>query len=212
MRCLNAECRKKFEPTTPNQRVCSFVCSIAAIRQQNTIKKYIKEEKKIQKKIDKAKKIDIMSVDAYRSKVIQPLVNKVARLIDYGLPCIATGKHGKINGGHYISVGANRSVCLNLHNIHRQSFESNHFKSGDNVKYMEGIIREYGQDYADLVKGLHRIKRKFQKVELMVMKDTLKDIIKELEAENKTLKEPRSPEQRISLRTYYNMQLGYYEN
>ena len=98
----------------------------------------------------------LMSVDKYRADVIQPIFNEIARLIDWGLPCIATGNFGKMNGGHRISVGANRSVCLNLHNIHRQCFESNHHKSGDPDKYDIGLEKEYGLDYVEFIKSLHQ--------------------------------------------------------
>ena len=70
--------------------------------------------------------IQLMKPDQYRATYLQPKINEISRLIDFGQPCIATGNtKGKMNGGHYISVGANRTLSLNLHNIHLQSEHSN---------------------------------------------------------------------------------------
>ena len=67
-----------------------------------------------------------MSSDGYRSKIIQPIINEIARLIDYGHGCICTGsKNGKMNAGHYISVGSNDTLRFHLENIWLQSMHSN---------------------------------------------------------------------------------------
>ena len=36
-------------------------------------------------------KVKILSADGYRKAYIQPKINEIARLIDFGQPCIATG-------------------------------------------------------------------------------------------------------------------------
>jgi hypothetical protein len=51
------------------------------------------KEREVKKKNAKEKKkmtIDIMSDDKYRSCVLQPVINEIARIIDFGQPCIAT--------------------------------------------------------------------------------------------------------------------------
>mgnify|MGYP003539733037 FL=1 len=116
----------------------------------------LKEQKRTSVEQKKKMTIDIMSDDKYRSSVLQPVINEIARLIDFGQPCIATENYGKENGGHYISVGANRTICINLHNIHIQSFESNHWKSGDTLKYQGGIRKVYGEDYLAFMDGLQK--------------------------------------------------------
>ena len=154
----------------------------------------------------------LMSADRYRADVIQPIFNEIARLIDWGLPCIATGNYGKMAGGHYISVGANRSICLNLHNIHIQSFASNSWKGGDNIKYEQGIISIYGQDYLDFMKSMHQTPlQKWTKETL----DEIKE--KAVEQRNKLKKEIEegivlNPIQRIEKRTEINNIIGIYKN
>jgi len=130
----------------------------------------LKAKKKVKHKKQQAKTKglrQLMSVDAYRAKVLQPVINEIARLIDYGQPCIASGRTtGKMAGGHRKSVGTNRGIALNLHNIHIQSFESNSFRGGDERAYDAGIVREYGDTYLDYLISLENYTAKFSKAEL----------------------------------------------
>src|SRR5690606_23978318 len=67
-------------------------------------KKVEKQQRKKSKEEKEKLKLRLISPDKYRAKYVQPLINKIARLIDYGNPCIATGNfEGKMAGGHYTS-------------------------------------------------------------------------------------------------------------
>ena len=149
-----------------------------------------------------------MSSDAYRSKVIQPIINEIARLIDYGQPCIASGRYiGKMAGGHFVSVGANRSVSLNLHNIHIQSFESNSFKSGDESNYRLGIIKTYGQDYFDFMDSLRHLKGIDLSKSIL---SEIKPVITQIRNDLKHNPIKRTPKERIELRNEINEKIGIY--
>jgi len=169
-----------------------------------------KQVKADQSKVKIEKSIELMSCDEYRSKYVQKTINEIARLIDYGQPCIATGKYnGKMNGGHYHAVGSNRTLALNLHNIHIQSFESNHFKSGDNLLYKEGLIKTYGLDYFERIEALKQIKPiKLTKSELIEIKKIAGGIRNNL----KNNLETYPPKERINIRDLINQQLGIYES
>ena len=91
-------------------------------------KKETKHKERLQ---DQKQKIDLMSLSKVKSTMIQPKINELVRIIDNGQPCIATGNFGKMNAGHFYHAGGSSQIRFNLHNIHIQSFESNHFKSGD---------------------------------------------------------------------------------
>lgn len=166
--------------------------------------------RKFKAKKDKEKSIEIMSVDEYRSKYVQPIFNEIARLIDYGQPCIATGYYtGKMNGGHYIAVGTNRTLALNLHNIHIQSFSSNSWKGGDNVKYRNGLLRVYGQEYLDRVDALQQIKPiHLSKEDLIEIKNKA---IKIRNGLRESLVE-RLPHERIDLRDVLNRSIGIFND
>lgn len=173
-------------------------------------------EKRTQKEIRKKErqrkektKVELMSADDYRAKYIQPKINKIARMIDQGHPCIATGNFGKMNGGHYISVGANRTTALNLHNIFIQSFESNHFKSGDTLKYQNGLKQVFGEEYFEFVESLKSTPPiKFTKEDFKQILPRLKKISQILENDD----EIRNPTERIRLRNWANKELGVYKN
>lgn len=171
-------------------------------------KKVEKENKKAQSEKDSRTKIEIMSNDKYRANYVQPIFNEIARIIDFGESCIATGNFGKMNGGHYVSVGSNRTTALNLHNIHIQSFESNHHKGGDPRKYRLGLIERYGNDYFEYIENLQGHKA------LHLTKGDLIELAKkagEIRSELKRDEEQRTPKERIELRNKINIQLGIYD-
>lgn len=171
-------------------------------------KKTEKEKKKELKKEKRQKKIELMGVDKYRAEILQPIINEIARLIDYQCPCIASGLYeGKQSGGHYHSVGSNRTIALNLHNIHVQSFYSNCARGGDNIRYRNGLIRTYGQEYMDMVESLSKISSiHLTKQELIEIKKKASAIRLELKANLKY----RTPKERIQLREKINKKLGIY--
>lgn len=190
--CDEIDCKTKYAMSVVDKQ---------KLQKQNAEKKKRAEEKK-------QMSIDIMSDDKYRSKILQPVFNEIARLIDFGQPCIATENYGKENGGHYISVGANRTICLNLHNIHIQSFESNHWKSGDTIKYQSGIRRVYGENYLEFMDGLQKhLPIQLRKKEMIELYEVACKIRNKLR-KNTAI---RTPKQRIELRNQINLELGIYQ-
>lgn len=175
---------------------------------KNLIPQAKKDVQKKQRKETAQKKVDLLSADAYRAKYVQSIFNEIARLIDHEQPCIATGNYGKMAGGHYHSVGSNRTTALHLHNIHIQSFQSNGPKGGDNIKYREGLKTIYGQDYMDYVESLVQIPPiKLLKDDLIVLKGKASKI------RNRLKKNPvrLPPKARIRMRESINQELGIYE-
>lgn len=175
--------------------------------QKNIIPRAKKKVARERKKRDKQAKIDLLSGSAFRSKFLQPKINLIARLIDFGQPCIATKTFGQMHGGHYLSVGSNLTTALNLHNIHVQSAHSNKWKAGDPIKYREGIIEIYGKKYMEFMDGLKATPAlRLSKPELEELYTTASYIALEL---NKT-KRARLPKERILLRNEINKTLGIY--
>lgn len=82
---------------------------------------------------------------------------KLARMIDnrFNYNCIDCDRpFGKQqDGGHFNSKGKNRSLAWNLHNIHSQRSECNcnGLGGGRERQYYDGLIKRYGQDYAEMV-------------------------------------------------------------
>ena len=179
-----------------------------AYAQSSAKSKVFKNQVKKQNQERQKTKIELMTADKYRSTYLQPIINEIARLIDFGQACIATGDFGKMNGGHYISVGANRTTALNLHNIHIQSFASNHHKSGDPIKYRLGLIERYGNDYFEYVEFIQQHKP------LHITKKDMIEITKKatfIRNELKRNEEQKTAIERIELRNQINLKLGIYE-
>jgi len=204
-------CKLAFEPKNNFIPVCDSIDCKTQYAMSVVEKSKSAKEREVKKKNAEEKKkmtIDIMSDDKYRSSVLQPVINEIARLVDFGQPCIATENYGKENGGHYISVGANRTICLNLHNIHIQSFESNHWKSGDTLKYQGGIRKVYGEDYLAFMDGLQKHPPiQLRKNEMIEIHENACKIRLKLRKNEKL----RSPKERIELRNQINLELGIYQ-
>lgn len=204
-------CKDKFTPIRSTlEPVCSkYDCKVTFAIKVAEKNKLAKEKAIRKESVEQKKKmtIDIMSDDKYRSTILQPVINEIARIIDFGQPCIATENYGKENGGHYISVGANRTICLNLHNLHIQSFESNHWKSGDTLKYQGGIRRVYGEDYLAFMDGLQK------HPPIQLRKKNMIELYKkacEIRIRLRKDQKIRTPAQRIKLRNQINLELGIY--
>jgi len=90
------------------------------------------------------------------SKELQKKINIIVRLIDKDLPCLATQRIAKqFHAGHVFARGGNQTIRFNLHNIHRQSAQSNHFQNDDGL-LREGVVREYGIEYMTFISELRR--------------------------------------------------------
>lgn len=197
------ECKKVFEKHQPLQYVCSPICAI------NYAKK--KEKSKWQKE-KKQRLIDLESLSGIKSKYIQPKINELVRIIDNGHPCIATGNFGKANAGHFYHAGGHSQIRFNLHNIHIQSFESNHFKSGDALNYIKGIKQTYGEQYFNFMDNLTNTPPDFNSKAfyLNLSSKVLPEVKKWLKTEiNGKIQDS---ENRIRLRNEVNLLLGIYEN
>lgn len=182
------------------------ILSKTTILAKNKVQKKIKKENREK---TRQQKIDLLSPDQYRAKYVQPIINKIARLIDYGNPCIATGNfEGKMAGGHYTSVGSNRTICLNLHNIFIQSFHSNSWNGGDDKRYRNSLEQTFGIKYLEFIESLkaHR-PIQLRKDDLISIKNKAQKIALKLEKEKKI----RSPKDRIDMRNYVNRELGIYD-
>ena len=197
--CRN--CKTKFTPTySTTQVVCSPLCAA---------QKAAKDRAKAEKKKDKADKELITEWD----KLLQKKVQEIARFIDHLLPCTANNREAnQYHGGHIFARGGNENIKYNLHNIHIQSAQSNHFQKED-YKLKMGIVRVYGKDYLGYIEGLKSTPMvKYTNMEYKDFYRKACEISNTLKKENKDLAQPRTKEQRLLLRDHINQQLGIYNN
>ena len=196
-------CKGVFIPKRPLQAVCSYLCASQYAKNQKEAK-----AKKDWQKEKEVRKEKLMTPADYKA-ILQANINHIVRLIDKGSPCIATNTDkGKMNAGHYISVGANDTIRFHLDNIHQQSEHSNSWKSGDLHRYRDGIIKVYGQNYLNHMDSLKSIKS----INLSI--EDLKEIIKisiQIKKELIAANDVYAPFQRLELRAKYNQQLNIYQ-
>jgi len=142
----------------------------------------------------------------YKNK-LQTEVNKIVRLIDKDLPCLARNQKGQMHAGHVFARGGNQTIRYNLHNIHRQSAQSNHWQNDDGL-LRDGIINEYGSAYMDFIASLRQTPQiKYSDAELKDIVLKASKIVLQLKKLDKTY----NLTERIALRNYINIELGIYD-
>lgn len=196
-------CGEVFQKLQPLQYVCSVQCSIKDSRS--------KQEKKAKSEWSEKKKVlseKLLTKYDYE-KQLQKEINHIVRIIDKGYPCIATGSlNGKMNAGHYYSVGSFPALRFNLFNIYIQSEHSNSWKAGDNIRYADGLIQTFGQSHFEYIQTL---RQKYPTINLSIPE--LKEAIVKAKSIVKTLVklEPKyTIQQRLILRKKFNQSIGIY--
>ena len=166
------------------------------------VKKVTKQHKDTKKRKDKEK------ITLWRPK-LQTKIQQISRLIDIGLPCLARGYHsGQIHGGHVWGKGSNTTMALNLHNIHRQSAQSNKWGNDDGL-LRERLGEEYGESYLDFVRGLKTTPTlHWANVDYMDFYTKACKISNELRKKGERF----DLNDRIKMRNEINLELGIYEN
>ena len=136
---------------------------------------------------------------------LQKAVNKIARLLDKGKPCLARPNEAQniaLEGGHIFSVGSYPSLRYHLWNIHGQSHKSNAILGGEPDLMLEGIERRYGIEKRNDVEEL----RKRYPV-LKLTKAEKKEAVKKA---NRIIKELESG--KVYTRDQVNSILGIYKS
>lgn len=204
-------CKEKFEPRKSSlEPTCQkYDCkvSFALIQVQKQRNKQEKEHKKVHSKKKAILKEKLKTLSDWKNE-LQKEINTIVRLIDKGHGCIATGAvTGKQNAGHYVGVQANPTTRYHLENIWLQSEHSNMWKSGDTLRYQDGITKLYGKDYLEYLNLLRNTPSVKLTVEQIKEKIPIcRTIIKELKSEDRMF----DTNERLSLRIKYNKMIGIY--
>ena len=188
-------CPNTFIPQYSSlQQVCSPRCAVI-----------FNSEKEVKKRVQQMK-VEVENLGVFKER-LQTKIQEITRLIDKGLPCLATGVVPKqIHGGHVFARGGNSYMAMNLHNIHRQSAQSNHFQNDDGLM-KEGIKNEYGEEYLEFISNLRRTPcPEITSFEYMTIYKKACKIANKLIKINLTY----SLKKRIELRNEINLELGIY--
>lgn len=193
-------CKAEFKPFKSTEKVCSLHCSLS-------LAKVVTAQKETKRQAVEHKLLKVKITD-WR-KLLQSKLQEIARLIDYGQPCLATQREAKqYHGGHVFSRGSHSNMALNLHNIHRQGAQSNHFQSDDRLMH-EGVKREYGLQYYENLSNLQGFQLpKFTNEDWHEKYKTACLISRELKAGQRVL----NRDERIIERGHVNSMIGIYTN
>ena len=196
-KCKN--CGKELRQFKTTDIVCSFICQL----------KYA-ESKECQKEHDRLRTlVKTNEVSKGYPKILQNLINHMVRLIDKGHSCITSGDFNCVfHGGHYVSVGANKTIRYNLLNIFAQSEQDNWHKGGKGSNYGIRLKEVFGTSVRDEIEGLTA---KYPRIALRdndyIEKILIcRRIIKELKEADRVY----STDERIILRREFNNQIGIY--
>jgi len=81
-------------------------------------------------------------------KKAQEVFNRWIRERDQEKGCISRGCNGRVeNAGHYFSQGNHSGLRFNEANVHGCCVKCNLFLSGNLIRYRQGLIDRYGEDY-----------------------------------------------------------------
>jgi hypothetical protein len=210
MICRNKKCNKGiFEKRANSKDIVfynSYFCSKDCVSDyiDNHPNKIIETAKLAVKKNYLEQKREIID---YKKK-LQEKVQQIARLIDHDLPCLARVIHGQMHGGHIFSKGSSPNMRFNLHNIHRQSAQSNHWQN-DDALLREGLKNEYGEDYFEFIVSLRKTPKSnlsnkdYQEAYKIACKIAVS-------LRNNASSFPYSKKERLELRNDINKSLGIY--
>jgi hypothetical protein len=150
-------CKKGFVRQRAMQQVCSYSdspnCSIEHAKQKS-IKDGIKEARKARVEHRKAK-VKAKTRGQY-AKEAQIAINAYRRELTRPQGCISCGTHnGKMNGGHYRSVGASPATRYMEINIWCQCERCNSYLSGNLIGYRIGLIKRIGLEAVEKLESDH---------------------------------------------------------
>ena len=189
-------------------RSCFAQWSISTPEGEKRLDSFLKSHKKsYERKAKQQDKKDKDKLTDWKFK-LQEKVNLIVRLIDIGLPCLARNYHpNQIHAGHIFSRGSNSSIKFNLHNIHRQSAQSNHYQNEDGL-LREGLMKEYGNVYFEFISSLRGTPDlKYSNEEYHEFYRHASKIANELKKQGRIFP---TTDERIFMRNEINNQLGIY--
>ena len=134
-------CKKPFQPIKTTQTCCGLNCALKVAEKKEGKLELRRAERAELKEMA----IRLKTLGDYK-KDLQVEVNKLVRLIDEGCSCISCNSFtGKVNAGHYYSVGSRPNLRFNLMNIYLQCEHCNSYMSGNLIEYRENLVNLVGE-------------------------------------------------------------------
>jgi hypothetical protein len=159
-------CKTPFLPFRGFETWCSPHCGLV-VAEKRVAKQKAKQQRQ-ERAETKSKLLELEPLEYFLKKA-ERACNAYIRARDAGKGCISCGRHDadKWNAGHFISVGANRTLRFEEDNIHLQCARPcNKDKGGNIVEYRKALIKKIGLERVEWLEGWHPpVKRTREKVE-----------------------------------------------
>ena len=175
-------CGEKYTPKNNTLEPCpKYECRLVLWDKAN--KKLAAQAKKIQREERKKLKESTKKLSQYEAEAKREF-QKYIRLRDENKPCISCGTYtcDEWAGGHYYPAGHYSGLIFDERNCHKQCNQyCNKHLNGNIHEYRKGLIKRFGIDFVqqlDNDANLQR-KRKYDKFELIEIKEKYKEKIKE---------------------------------
>lgn len=158
-------------------KVCGSECAQTYIEQMNT--KAERAKAKAQKSADKAA-LEQYKPLKYWESIAERHCNAYIRARDPNV-CISCGvTHASAwQAGHYISVGANKTLRYTEDNIHKQCIHCNMHLASNAIEYRRGLIEKIGVERVEALEAWHPA-MKLTKEYLQEVAEYFKKKLKEL--------------------------------
>lgn len=148
------QCKTEYRPKKRLQVVCSLPCSLERSRETQR-----EASQRAQKQRDARARVRLKTRSEW-TRDCQGAFNSYIRARDYGKPCISSGRYygdvkfgGKVDAGHYRSVGSASHLRFNFLNCHAQSVKDNRHLSGNIVEYRKGLIARIGLERVEALEN-----------------------------------------------------------
>jgi len=148
-------CRARFEPRMPLQVACGLAC--AAEHGKKVTAQQKAKKQRTERQETKSKLIALEPLEYFLKKA-ERACNAYIRARDAGQGCISCGRHDADvwNAGHFISVGANRTLRFDEDNIHLQCARPCNKDKGGNIhEYRKGLLKKIGPERLARLDGWH---------------------------------------------------------
>jgi hypothetical protein len=184
-KCAVKGCRKPFEPRSAWAQACSPECAAIVAQQKREAD---------ERKADKVRKDAIEPLE-YWLKRAEKACNAYIRKRDEGQGCISCGRHNAEvwNAGHFISVGANRTLRFHEDNIHLQCARPCNKDKGGNIhEYRKGLLLKIGAERLAWLDGWHETV-KMTRAKAQEIEATYKFKLKQLKSGQESIAVGSSP-------------------
>ena len=169
-------CKTTFTPKHFNQKNCmqtdecvgAFLSDLSKANDKRWAK-----EKKVRK--------EALKTRSEWLKDLQDVFNTFIRLRDKYKPCISCGTFtGKMNAGHYKSVGGSPELRFNELNVHKQCEYCNTHLSANLIEYRIGLVKRIGVEKVEFLERKYHEPLKLTvdeiKEKIRIYKDKIKNI------------------------------------